>query len=68
MSELVGVLKFSELEACAVGQDIDESDGRSAFFEKGDPCLLVDPFAVSGLVKTELGAVKSVKVVTKSGL
>ena len=32
-----------------------------------DPCLLADPFVVSGWVKTEVGAVESVKV-TRSGL
>ena len=32
-----------------------------------DPCLLADPFVVSGWVKSELGAVESVRV-TKSGL
>lgn len=30
--------------------------------DKLDPCLLVDPFVVSGLVGKELGAVESVKV------
>ena len=37
------------------------------FLEKVDLCLLADPFAVSGWVKTELGAVKSVRV-NRSGL
>ena len=32
-----------------------------------DPCLLADPFVVSGWVKAELGAVESVRV-TRSGL
>ena len=32
-----------------------------------DPCLLADPFVVTEWVKTELGAVKSVRV-TSSGL
>jgi hypothetical protein len=37
------------------------------FLEKVDPCLLTDPFVVSGCVKTELGAVESVRV-TRSSL
>ena len=37
------------------------------FLEKVDPCLLADLFGVSGWVKTELGAVESVRV-TRSGL
>lgn len=39
ISELVGVVKFSEPEACNEGQDEDES--------------VADPFVVSGWVKTE---------------
>jgi hypothetical protein len=30
--------------------------------EKVDPCLFAEPFEVSGWVKTELGAVESVRV------
>jgi hypothetical protein len=37
------------------------------FLEKVDPCLLADLFGFSGWVKTELGAVESVRV-TRSGL
>ena len=37
------------------------------FLEKVDPCLLADPFVVSGWVKTKLRDVESVKV-TKTGL
>ena len=35
------------------------------FWEKVDPCLLADPFVVSGLVQTELSAVESVRVTSR---
>ena len=60
-SEVVGVVNFSEPEACTEGQDKDESViVEVKFLEKVDPCLLADPFVVSG-------AVESVRV-TRSGL
>ena len=37
VSEVVGVVKFSEPEACTVGQDKDESDSRSEVFGKSGP-------------------------------
>ena len=56
------MVKFLEPEACTEGQDKDESVTVGVtFFEKVDPCLLADPFVVSGWVKTELSAVESVK-------
>jgi hypothetical protein len=61
VSEVVGV----EPKACTEGQDNDESVTVGVrFLEKVDPCLLADPFVVSGWVKTELGAVR----VIRSGL
>ena len=61
VSEVVGVVKFSEPEACTEGQDKDEFVTVGVkFWEKVDPCLLV-----SGWVKTELGAVESVRVTRK---
>jgi hypothetical protein len=63
VTEEVGVLKFSELKACTEGQDKDESVTVGVtFLEKVNPCLLGDPFVVSGWVKIELGAVELVKV------
>ena len=45
------------------GHDKEESDPVGVtFLEKVDPCLLADPFVVSGWVRKELGAVESVKV------
>ena len=53
--EVVGVVKFSEPQACTEGQDKGESVTVGVkFLEKVDPCLLADPFVVS-----ELGAVES---------
>ena len=65
--EVVGVVKLSDPEACTDGQDKDESVTVGVkFLRKVDPCLLADPFVVSGWVKTELGAVESVRV-SRSG-
>ena len=50
--EVVGVVKFSEPEACTEGQDKDESVTVAVkLLEKVDLCLLADLFVVSGFVK-----------------
>ena len=68
LSEVVGVVNFSEPEACTDGQDKDVSVMVGVTFrEKVESCILADPYVVSGWVKMELGAVESVYVL-RSGL
>jgi hypothetical protein len=62
-SEVVGLVKFSEPEACTKGWDKDESVTVGVkFLEKVAPCLLAYRFVVSGWVKTELDTMESVRV------
>jgi hypothetical protein len=54
LSEVAGVVKSTVTdESVTIG---------GTFLGKVDPCLLADPFVVSGWVKKELGAPPSVKV------
>ena len=54
--DTLGVVKFSEPKALHEGQDEDDSVTVAVTcLEKVYPCLLADPFVVSGWVKTKVG-------------
>ena len=65
---VAGVVKSSESEPRPNGHPNDDSGPvGETFLEKVDPCLLANPYVVSGWVENRLGTVKLVKV-DQSGL